>query len=210
MTAEVSLASACADECGTNPSVLPQDKCGHVLTCMNTQSNACIRAFCMRAYLRSHTPFSCELPPSVTFLLSNTRASLKLTSQESSDSSPGEYKGAAMGESCATSIFNLQYDTFDILPHLSRRRKTLLRCSCWARRETMQTSCFHHRPVPAVQPPSRHHRQPNTHTAKAPTCYARRGTWLWESRVFAKATNKIIAALHSSSLSVASYPLALG
>lgn len=63
----------------------------------NTQSNACIPAFCMRAYLRSHTPFSCELPPSVTFLLSNTRASLKLTSQESSDSSPGEDKGAAMG-----------------------------------------------------------------------------------------------------------------
>lgn len=39
-------------------------------------------------YLRSHTPFSCELPPPVTFLLSNTRASLKLTSPESSDSSP--------------------------------------------------------------------------------------------------------------------------
>lgn len=131
VTAEVSLTSACADECGTNPSVLPQDKCGNVLTCMNTtQSNACIPAFCMRAYLRSQTPFSCELPPSVTFLLSKTRASLKLTSQESSDSSPGEDKGAAMGESCAINIFNLQYDTFNILPHLSRRRKTLLRCSC--------------------------------------------------------------------------------
>lgn len=41
----------------------------------------------MIAHLRSHTPFSCLLP-SVTRLLSNTTASLKLTSQESSDSSP--------------------------------------------------------------------------------------------------------------------------
>lgn len=34
------------------------------------------------------------------------------------------------------------------------------------RGETMQTSCCHRRPVPAVQPPSRHRRQTNTHTVK--------------------------------------------
>lgn len=84
---------------GRGLSVLPQDKRGHVVACMNTHSHwhamhACIlhhphlAPTCTCDYLRSHTPFSCVLPPPVTFLLSNTRASLKLTSPESSDSSP--------------------------------------------------------------------------------------------------------------------------
>lgn len=49
-----------------------------------TKRRACIQV-CMSLHLRSHSPFSCVALPS-----DDTRASLKLTSQESSDSSPDE------------------------------------------------------------------------------------------------------------------------
>lgn len=56
-----------------------------------TDTHACMHAYtCQTLYLRSHTPFSLVVPPSDAFVPSNTRASLKLTSQESSDSNPDE------------------------------------------------------------------------------------------------------------------------
>lgn len=70
--------------------------------------HACIPHVCTETHLRSHTPFSCVvLLPSVTFLLSNTRASLKLTSQESSDSSPeGDNRGVRGGRKEEANIFD--------------------------------------------------------------------------------------------------------
>lgn len=94
------------------PRPLPRDeRRGHVVTCMNTQSLEC-HAYCNTStctcdYLRSHTPFSCVLllpPPPVTFLLSNTRASLKLTSPESSDSSPVGSKSGGSDDRWVTGV----------------------------------------------------------------------------------------------------------
>lgn len=86
-------------------------------------------------YLRSHTPFSCAVRPSVTLLPSNTRASLKLTSPESSDSSPdGDKRRMREGREDGSIIHYMR--PLLSLSHLSQRRKTLLRCSYWAQKVT--------------------------------------------------------------------------
>lgn len=72
--------------------------CKDTHACTHARTHACIHVS-KTLYLRSHTPFSLVVLPSDAFVPSNTRASLKLTSQESSDSSPDEQKRGVRGSS---------------------------------------------------------------------------------------------------------------
>ncbi len=142
----------------------------HVVTCTHRYTHTHMHHFCRTPpHLRSRTPFSCVALPSVTCLPSNTRASFKLTSQESSDSSPDgrQDRGRIHSLVRTKKVSFPKRRHLSSVSHLSQRRKTPPRCSYWAEKVTMRYS-------EVMSPPSACPRSPASlqasQAAKHTTC----------------------------------------